>query len=362
MDKGSSEHAKSIVVVTEEFGLGGAERVLSELIKEWSSLGNKVTLFQTRPNYYNRSYDVANGVHTISINPKGKVKIIRYPYQVIALCKYLLNNKDAVVVAFGNPSICIVAICGFFVPNRIVFSERNDPRYCPSTVVRRWLRDRFFTFADVCVFQTEQAKKLFPLKAQLKGVVIPNPINQDLPIANTAKRNRTIITACRLTPQKNLPMLINAYAKLVKEYPEYELEIYGTGDEYDNLIRLIRQLDVENRARLMGHTSHIYEIMKESAMYICTSNYEGISNSLLEALCLGMPVISTDHPTGGARELIRDHVNGILIPVGDVEALYEAMKYLINNPHIAQQFSTNAVQIREKWPIREIAERWISLF
>ena len=97
-------------------------------------------------------------------------------------------------------------------------------------------------------------------------------------------------------------------------------------------------------------------------MYVCSSNYEGLSNSLIEALCMGMPVISTDHPIGGAREMITDRLNGLLVPVGDTEALYQAMKYIIEHPDAARKMGMEATKIRNRWPISEIADRWTRLF
>ena len=101
--------------------------------------------------------------------------------------------------------------------------------------------------------------------------------------------------------------------------------------------------------------------MCESAIYVCSSDYEGLSNSLIEALALGMSVISTDHPIGGASEMMEDHVNGLLVPVGDVNALYCAMRYLVENPDTARQFAENASKIRDKWPVEKIALEWLNI-
>ena len=87
-----------------------------------------------------------------------------------------------------------------------------------------------------------------------------------------------------------------------------------------------------------------------------------ISNSMLEALALGLPSVVTDCPAGGARLAIQDRENGMLIPTGDEQALYTAMKYMLENPEEASRMGNNAAKIRERWPIEKIADRWLELF
>lgn len=357
-----SSNPKEIIVVTVEIGVGGAERVLTELMEAWVRKGYHVTLVQTRPGIYGHSYSLADGIENVDLSSNAKTKVSRYLGETVALLRFLKTKPTATIVAFANASIRIVGVCSFFIKNRIVFSERCDPRYTPPSKLMRWLRDRLFGLADVCVFQTEQAKALFPRKARERGVVIPNPINTNLPSVYHGEHRQVIMTACRLAPQKNLPMLIKAFAKIAEEYPEYKLEIYGSGDEENALRQLIADCRIEKNAFLMGHSSNIYQIMRECGMYVCTSDYEGLSNSILEALCLGLPVISTDHPVGGAREMITDHVDGLLVPVGDTEALYRAMKYIIDHPDEAQKMGEEAAKIRSRWPIGKIADRWTQLF
>ena len=356
-----SSSKKEIIVVTVEFGDGGAERVLSELMAAWVAKGHKVTLIQTMPGIYGRSYNVVSEIESIDIHTNRKTKVGRYYFETISLLRYLKKRPNATVLAFANASIRIVGICSFFTSNRIVFSERCDPRYTPSTKMMRLLRDWLFGRADVCVFQTQEAKQLFPKNVQKKGIVIPNPINPDLPDVFHGQRRKVIITASRLAPQKNLSMLIRSFAKLVKEYPEYSLEIYGTGDEKKSLQEQINSLGLGKSIKLMGHSSNIHNIMRESAMYVCSSDYEGLSNSILEALGLGLPVVSTDHPIGGARTMITDGVDGFLTPVGDADAFYAAMKFIIDNPDIALKVGENASKIRERWPVQKIADLWLNI-
>ena len=94
-------------------------------------------------------------------------------------------------------------------------------------------------------------------------------------------------------------------------------------------------------------------------MYVLSSDYEGIPNSLLEAMAMGMPVISTDCPIGGASMLIEHGVNGLLIPVGDSEKLHSAMHYFAKNPETAEQCAREAAKIRKRLSVKQICDQWL---
>lgn len=361
MDK-STITGKEIIVVTVEMGVGGAERVLSQLIDQWIKFGNHVTLIQTRPNYYGHSYDLNPLINQVNIQAKGKNKITRYLGETISLFKYLKKHPDATVVAFANASIRIVGVCSHFVKNRIVFSERCDPRNSPGTELMRKLRYRLFELADQCVFQTQEAMNCFSKKAQSKGVVISNPVNQKIIEPWEGEKRKVIVTACRLSPQKNLSLLIKACSRVFANHPDYSLEIYGSGDEKSKLEKLINCLQMENHIKLMGHTSCLHQVMRDCSMYVCSSDYEGISNSMLEAMALGLPVISTDCPVGGARETISDGENGMLIPVGDEDAMFGAIQKIIENPSIGIKMGIKAQNVRIDYDLENIAYKWLELF
>ncbi len=225
----------------------------------------------------------------------------------------------------------------WFVKNRIVFSERNNPRKVPIGWHQQALRNFAFRFADALVFQTEDARSYFPESVQKRGVIIPNPINGKLPPPIEGEREKTIVTACRLHPQKNLPMMINAFSMLADEFPEYKLVIYGQGVLEDELRAQIKALNLENRILLPGFASNILEKVAPCSMYVSSSDFEGISNSMLEALGMGLPAVVTDCPVGGARMVINSGENGILVPVGDTKAMYEAMRSILKDTAIADR-------------------------
>lgn len=342
-------------------GNDGAERVLSELSREWTRLGHKITIIQTGADNYGVSYKISNNIEILNIHATSKIKPIRYIQEIKRVIKILNARPNATVISFIVSSIFICGVASLFVDNKIVVSERNNPKEVPSGKLQQKLRDWAFCCADVCVFQTKEAMSMFPKKVQQKGVVIPNPINGSLPEPFKGERRKAIIAACRLHPQKNLSMLIEAFAQLHIEYPEYCLEIYGQGNEREKLEKQIQTLGLETNIKLPGFSSNIHEKMIDATMYVSSSNYEGISNSMLEALAMGVPTVVTDCPVGGARMIIENGTNGLLVPVGDVGALYMAMKRLIENPTFAEKISQNSIRICKQYPIQVISQRWIDV-
>lgn len=352
---------KEIIIVTISLGNDGAERVLTELSNEWIRQGHKVSVVQTGAGNYGCSYILSKEVELINIRATSKIKPIRYIQEINMLRRILRERKNAVAISFIVASIFILAMCKLFVGNRIIVSERNNPKECPAGKLQQKLRDLAFCMADVCVYQTEYAKNMFPLAARKKGVIIPNPINGNLPERFIGERRKAILTACRLHPQKNLPMLLDAFAMLHEDHPDYILEIYGQGDERPKLEEKIRKLKLEECVRMPGFADDIHKKMRDAAMFVSSSDYEGISNSMLEALGMGVPTVVTDCPVGGARMMIQDGVNGLLVPVADAEKMYKAMKRVIEEDGLAEHLSEEAVKIRMQLPIQEVSKKWIQV-
>ena len=352
-------NVKEIAVIGLHLGLGGAERVFSELMSEWARQGIPVTMIQARPNTGGKNYPLSKEVRLVDMHfPQGRFRRIRQIRELIGL---LRQRPDATVISFMNQTQLLAGVASLFVRNRIVCAERNDPYNVPGSRLLRAGRNLMFEMADVCVFQTGEAKAYFSRRIQKKGYVIQNPINPELPEPLEGPRKKVVIAAGRLEHQKNFTMLIDAFGQFHQGHPEYTLEIYGTGSLENELNAHIRERKLEHCARLMGFSNNVYAQMRDCAMYVSSSDHEGISNSMLEALGLGLPTICTDCPVGGARETIRDGENGLLIPVGDVEALYRSMCRIADDPDFADRLSRNAVAIRQELSVERIAAQWLKV-
>lgn len=350
---------KNILVFTDSMGNAGIQRVLSELTSSWVRKGHKITIA-----YIKKTENKENDFHW-----NQSIKFIEIPVKHNNILIYfdlfkeyihiLKQNPNSIAISLSVMTNFVLGACGPFVKNKIIISDRNDPTMRPKGRVKQFIRNLVFRQADTLVFQTEDVQKYYQKKIRRDGVIIPNPINPNLPEPYTGLRRQTIVTASRLNKQKNLGVLLKAFSYFSKDYPNYFLEIFGRGEEEENLKKLSRKLGIENKVKFKGFSNEIYNQIKDCAIYVCSSDYEGISNSLIEALGLGLPCISTDCPVGGSRLLIDNNENGILINVGDYKDLYVQMKKIVESPNLSEKLSKNAVKVRDRFNVDKIAQMWI---
>lgn len=205
-------------------------------------------------------------------------------------------------------------------------------------------------------------KKCFSAKVQKHSWIIPNPMSERIPLPyKGAERKNKIVAVGRLEEEKNHMLLLDAFQCFAKEYPEYELIIYGSGVLLPQLENKAELLGISDKVVFAGFVKGVLEEIADAKMYVLSSDYEGMSNSLLEAMGIGMPVISTDCPIGGSAMLIEDGENGLLVPVGNVMALSNAMKQIVANPELTEKLSKNAARCREKYSVDKICEQWLEV-
>lgn len=289
-----------------------------------------------------------------------KKLFLKYMYSV-PLYEYIKKYPNAVVASFMSIANLAFLIVAEKLPNKVYFGEFTDPytEFPPDSVYRK-LRERYYLKADGGIFQTEFQKEFYRFIPNLECHVIPNILDSSkLPERYTGERRKDIVNFCRLDSSKNLPLLIDAFTLLHNDYPEYTLSIYGEGGLKDELIRKIYDLGLEDFARIFPFDRDLHPKIRDAAMFVSSSDREGISNSMLESLAIGLPCVCTDCPAGGASAMIEDHVNGILTPVKDAHALYMGMKELIENPELSKKISINAVKIIEELKPKKICEQMI---
>lgn len=351
---------KEIIFVVVECGHGGAERVISELSNKMSDRGHRVTVVEIHP-AYNGRYFLNNKVNNIRIEESCENKLVRHFRKFVKLLKIMRENSDATVIAFTPQCIALVAVATVFARNRIIFSERNDPCSYPETQIGKIVRNISFHAADACVFQTNEAKKYFSNKVKKKSIVIRNPVNSDLPEWDASYDSKTLTAFCRLTAQKNIPMMIDAFKYFDVNCPGYVLEIFGEGDKREELQQMILDSDLSEKVFLRGHTENVYEKLSKCSMYVSSSNYEGISNSMLEALAIGVPSVVTDCPAGGAKMMIENEVNGMLVPVDSAKDMANAMEKIAKDKKFAKEIGDNAKLVRQQCSINNICDEWLEI-
>lgn len=355
---------KEVIFVTVSMGGGGTERVISILANYYVSMCNRVTILLIADNRVEYKLDKRIKVESIAGATGGSIKA--RIERIFKLRSRIKNQRNANVIAMGTVTAMFTLLATIGLPNDVVISERNDPNrlnHKPISKSAKLLRNFLYRGAKVIVFQTEDVKECFPQYLVRKSVVIPNPLPSDLPyVDETIIRDKSIITAGRLTEQKNQQLLIRAFKRITEIYPDYVLKIFGRGEMEKELLGMIQENHLEEKAYLKGFSDNLYHELTYGGIYVSSSNWEGISNSLAEALAMGIPTIATDCPMGGSRMLINNGQNGLLIPVEDEEALVQAIDNLISDVTLRRNISMRASETREVLSESRIAEKWLKCF
>jgi glycosyltransferase involved in cell wall biosynthesis len=172
---------------------------------------------------------------------------------------------------------------------------------------------------------------------------------------------KVVVAAGRLGRQKGFDRLLRSWARVVGDHPGWQLKIFGSGLDMKPLRRQIRRLGIEDSAQMMGFTSNLHEEMSRASLYVMSSRKEGFPMVLLEAMAVGLPVVSFDCPTG-PRDIIREGVDGHVVPEGDVDALAAAMGGLMGDPQRRKAYGRAAVEGARRYDIAAITRRWEELF
>lgn len=344
-----------IVFVIPDMPGGGTERVVALLANEYCSRGIEVAILLFAG--HETAYPLDKRIEIVSVgNPSGGRFAARIE-RLRRMRRYYAENEGCQIWAFSVMGAVFSVIAALGQKHFFLVSERNDP----NKYDHRRIRNLAYRFADVIVCQTPDAVRQFPKGIGRKAVVIPNPVDVGGLQPYEGVRDKRIVAVGRLEPQKNHKLLIHAFAGFVRNHAEYTLEIYGKGELEEELTTLSRTLGIEKSVLLRGFSGRVKEEINSAAMYVLSSDYEGISNSMLEAIALGIPVIATDCPIGGSGMYIEDGVNGLLVPVGDEEAMTAAMNRIADDEELSASISVEGRKLREKNRVEQIADRFLAL-
>ena len=238
--------------------------------------------------------------------------------------------------------------------------EEGDANFIKNLFAKFWMRSlvSHLKQLDKFIVLTEEDKASW---TELSNVeVIPDPLAFDVAEVSPLKAKR-VIAVGRYVYQKGFDLLLQAWAKIEKQFPDWELAIYGMGDRspYDDLAK---QLGVDmNRCHLNGSTQNIRKEYLESSLFVFSSRFEGFGMVLIEAMACGLPVVSFDCPCG-PKDIVSQDEDGLLVPSGDIDKLANAMSQLMDSYELRHQMAKNAIGNVRRFQIDEIADRWQLLF
>ena len=330
----------------------GAERVLSILANHYADLGHDIEIVLLLSDEV--GYELNPTIRIVRMVGKQKSHIANLPFWVNGIRKYIKTREPEKLVSFAGRInvLLLMASIGMGIP--VIVSERNDPMHDGRSKLMLKICDIMYKVSDAIVFQTKYEKSCFSKSIGGKSYIIPNPVRVN--IRNVPKVENWVTTAGRLLPQKNHKMLIETASILKSRNLQLRIDIFGDGSLKDDLIKLIKEKNIEDTVFLRGNVSDLHERIQGSTIFVMTSDYEGLSNSLIEAQMMGFPCISTDYP--GADELIKNRVNGIIVKRNDAFELANAIQELIENPELRSSLQDNALENAKNYTFDVVLKQW----
>lgn len=347
----------NLIIVCGTLEAGGAERVISVLSAYFLNYFKNVEIITWRK--ATLFYKIDKRIRVTAVSEISEKRVLISDMKVFR--DYIKKRKPDLVLSFLAPFnvLTIISLIGLKVP--LVVAERNDPRYVMRCYWRRKVRDWCYCLADGILVQTQTNQNYFSKFIQQKSEVIYNPVflaNEMIGMALRTEKRKKIVSVSRLKKQKNQHLLIEAFAILAQKYPNYELIIYGEGDRRPVLENQIQGLGLQEYVKLPGNKVDILDAISDAELFVLSSDYEGMPNALIEAMCLGLPCISTR--VSGAVDLIENEVNGILVDIGDKDGLVKAMVQMIENKPLAFSIAEQGTRLAKELDVEIIAKQWIN--
>ena len=358
----SQSGQKHIVLFISALRKGGAERVMVNLADYLHRNGVRVTLVTQY--ICEEEYALPAGIPRIlsEITPQEETgsRIGDFLARYRKLRRIFMELAPDCILSFIGKNNIMTLLCTRFTGIPAVVSVRGEPKSEYYNFPMRFLAKTLFACAAGVIVQTGAARDFFPPVIRKKAVILKNPLNPAfVRERRTGRPDGRIVSVGRVDANKNHALILRAFARIAPEFPDASLVIYGDGEKRRELIRKAQELGLSDRAQFPGAVSDVAEKIRTASAFVLSSGHEGMPNALIEAMCLGIPSISTDCPCGGPRELIEDGVNGYLIPVGGEEALADRLRRIFSDEEGAERMGKQAALLLEEYRPERVNAEWM---
>ena len=350
----------SVVILCKTLLKGGAEKQALTLSKLLSEKGINVILISwsgSQTDSSNLDFVRNNDIRFIALKGSSLKKLNTF-------LRILKKEQISIILSYLTNANFVAGISKLLNKNLITIGGiRNETlpfhKCCIEKFVHNYLNDG-------TVFNNFSGKG----KLELKGFnpqkihVIHNTIHL-APADNFPAKSDVIniISVCRFVKFKDLPTAIYAFKKLLDKTPDKIIKylIVGYGPLESEIRHLVRKLDLQNNVEILVNPPDIARLFKISHIYLSTSRYEGLSNSIMEAMLAGIPIVATD--VGDNRFLVKDGYNGFLVPYGETDQIVDKLEYLANMEEIRNEFGRNSYSILENdFSEEKFLENYLKLF
>lgn len=351
--------------------VGGSERVAANLCVAWSEAGNQVTLVTLSPG--SEGIAMPSGIlrRSLSSEPKrsGLAGLFDSLVNGFRLGRVLREIKPDAVIAISTVASLQLAFSRCAPETVKIGSEHGYMRHYRQPVyvmfARRWLFPRLD--AVVCP-AAKSAQAIAEDCPGTKASAIANPLSLPLPASGPAiatdrflkTGRRYFCTSARLEPLKRIDQLLEAFASICDQLLDWDLVILGDGPLRTVLESQVNALGLGARIHFSGWVGNPAEWYERTDLFVFSSHSEGFGMVLAEAMAYGLPCVAYDCDAGPA-DIVRDGVDGAVVPVGDVTALADRMRALALDHSQRVEFSQRAREVLMRFGNKAVLERWHEL-
>lgn len=355
------EQKKHIAMLSASLIKGGSERVLVNLADYFIRQGYEVTMVTQykKDNEYEINPQIRRVISDITDEEAGRSRVGNFIKRFGKLRKVWKELSPDIILSFIGKNNMMAIMTSRFLNIPVAVSVRAEPSEEYNSVLLKTAARILFPMADGVILQTEKCLEFFSRRIRKKSVVLKNPMNPKFfKKIYEGERDKTIVAVGRIDENKNHAMLIDAFEALNEEFPDWNLTIYGEGELRNELIRKVDQMKLSDRISLPGSITKVEEVIYHAGVFVLCSNTEGSPNTLIEAMLLGLPVISTNCPCGGPADLIVNGKNGLLVPVKDTKALEKAIREILSNEKFARELGAEASKIQQDFAELKVFGSW----
>ncbi len=361
---------KHILFLVSSMHGGGAERVAALLCNQWVKQGHQVTLMPTFSGRGDCLYlldervkldFLADRLDSTSRSISNKIR------RMSTLRRAIREISPDVVVSFLPPVNVAALVATIGLKTSVIVSERIYPPSMPVGWGISLLRKLTYPTAHSVVMQTIKGMHwLTKTIPTVSGAVIPNPVIYPLstgmpeirPDSIVPSSKRVLLAVGRLEVQKGFDLLLQAFGKVSKIWPDWDLVILGEGTERGDLELMRHQLELDKRVYLPGRAGNLAEWYNRANLYVMSSRFEGFPNTLLEAMAYGLPAVSFDCDSG-PRDIIRHETDGLLVaPDSGIDGLVTSLNNLMSDDQRRKMMGQCALEVRERFSMEKVASLW----
>lgn len=362
------------MLVIHSLSSGGAERVLVNLANHWASNGHRVTVATLAPrsaDFYALSPSVARIDLDLMGESRSALEAVRANVRRVRILRRVVADvRPDIAIGFTSVVNVLLALASLRTHYVTIGSEHVHPPRFPLGKAWNGLRAVTYRRLDAVVVLTEDMRRWIMSHTSARGRVrvIPNPVwplspsgGGRPPEAVLPPRVKLLLAAGRLVRQKGFDLLIDAFSALAERHTDWTLVILGEGEERHALEAQVERLRLAGRVLLPGVAGNIEDWYRRADIYVMSSRFEGFGNTLAEALAVGAPAVSFDCETGPGT-IIRDGLDGLLVPPEDIPGLTAALDRLMRDDVLRARLAERAIEARDRFSVERIAREWEALF